>query len=99
MEFFINDMLDCAVLNSKDKNFVKSCSTFDIRVAILQIVEMMKQKIEMSNINVKVQLKGFNSYNANQLENDCSKDDHSSYYNSDDKSSAFESCGVSGHAS
>ena len=53
MDFFVNDMLDCAVLNSKDKNFVKSFSCFDIRVAIQQIVEMMKEKIEMMNIRMK----------------------------------------------
>ena len=33
MDFFVNDMLDCAVLNSKDKNFVKCFTCFDVRVA------------------------------------------------------------------
>ena len=59
MNFFVNDLLDCAVLNSRDKNFVKSFSLFDIRIAVRQVVLMMDEKVKMLNVPIEIRFVGF----------------------------------------
>ena len=40
IDYFVHDMLDYTILNKEEKNFMKTSDTFDIRVAINEIIEI-----------------------------------------------------------
>ena len=52
MDFFMNDMLDYAVLLKTDSGFIKKNENFDIRKAIEEIVSVLGSKIDMKKLLV-----------------------------------------------
>ena len=52
MDFFVNDMLDYAVLMKTDSGFIKKNENFDIRKAIEEIVSVLGSKIDMKKLLV-----------------------------------------------
>ena len=52
MEFFVNDMLDYAVLMKTESGFKKKNENFDIRIAIEEIMFVLDGKINMKNLVV-----------------------------------------------
>lgn len=48
-------MLDYAVLKKKKKNFRKNIEIFDIREAIDQVIEILKDKAEMRKLCINTQ--------------------------------------------
>lgn len=52
IDFFVHDILDYTILNKQDKCFIKHIAIFDIRIAIKELEEIMKDKIHMKSISV-----------------------------------------------
>ena len=50
MDFFVNDILDFAVLQKDVQGFIKQCSIFDVREAIQETIEILEEKARMKNI-------------------------------------------------
>ena len=59
VDFFVHDILDYTILNKDSTNFKKQISVFDIKHAVNQIIEIQEDQINMKNINIKTQYKGF----------------------------------------
>jgi len=59
IDFFVHDILDYTILNKRDTNFLKEWTTFDVREAIQQIMEIQEDKAEMKTIKVKAYYVGF----------------------------------------
>lgn len=59
IDFFVHDILDYTILNKDSTNFKKQISVFDIKHAVNQIIEIQEDQINMKNINIKTQYKGF----------------------------------------
>jgi hypothetical protein len=53
MDFFVNDMLDYAVLMKTESGFIKKNENFDIRRAIEEILFVLDGKINMKNLVVE----------------------------------------------
>ena len=53
MDFFVNDMLDYAVLMKTDSGFIKKNENFDIRNAIEEIVSVLGAKINTKKLLVE----------------------------------------------
>lgn len=62
IDHFIHDILDYTILRENDFNFIKSCSTFDIRESIDQIIQIQEDKILMKNIQIMTDFKGFGNH-------------------------------------
>ena len=45
IDYFVHDMLDYTILNKEDTSFMKTISSFDIRNAIGEIIEIQEDKI------------------------------------------------------
>ena len=58
-DFFIHDILDFTIMKEDNKNFQKHLEIFDIRDAVMQILEMMEDKIKLKNIKVSTKYRGF----------------------------------------
>ena len=58
-DFFVHDILDYTILNKEESNFIPNENIFDIRNAINQIYEILEDKMEMKNIEVNIEDKGF----------------------------------------
>ena len=59
LDYFIHSILDYSVINGKSSNFTKNIEIFDIRDCLNQIVDIMKDKAKMKNINVQQYFEGF----------------------------------------
>ena len=55
-DFFVQHMLDFAVINQKQKNFTKDLKPFDINEAIQEVVGILKEKAQAKELAVKVHL-------------------------------------------
>ena len=65
IDYFVHDILDYTLLNKESKNFTKNESTFDIRDAIEEIMDIQIDKVEFKNISVEKKFKGFDDDNYN----------------------------------
>ena len=52
IKFFVQHMLDMAVLNQKAKNFMKDISKFDLKQAINEIISILAEKIAVKQIKL-----------------------------------------------
>ena len=53
MDYFVNHMLDYAVLMKTESGFIKKRENFDIRCAIKEIMFVLDGKIKMKNLVVE----------------------------------------------
>ena len=53
MEFFVNDMLDYAVLQNSEHGFIKQMKCFDIRVAVDEILSILDRKIKIKKLTIE----------------------------------------------
>jgi hypothetical protein len=67
IDFFVHDILDYTILNKDDKTFSKNISVFNIKLAVDEIMETLYDKVSMKQINVGVELKGFEGCNKNEM--------------------------------
>ena len=44
MDFFVHDILDFALLQKDDRNFIRNFGIFDIRVAVQETIEILEMK-------------------------------------------------------
>jgi hypothetical protein len=59
IDYFVHDMLDYTILNKNEKNFMKTIESFDIRNTIDEIIEIQEDKIQMKEIEIVLNLQGF----------------------------------------
>ena len=59
IDFFVHDILDYTILNRDKKNFRKQITEFSIKEAIEEILEILEDKANMKEIEIKTQFKGF----------------------------------------
>ena len=64
MDFFVNDMLDYAVLMKTESAFVKKNENFDIREAIEEIEQVLNGKIKMKKLVVDKVFENFQGGNG-----------------------------------
>jgi hypothetical protein len=62
IDIFVHDILDYTLLNKKNKNFVKNMSTFNIKLAVEEIVNVWEDKATLKNNKVRTVYSGFDSY-------------------------------------
>lgn len=63
IDYFVHDILDYTVLKGKKENFTKNIEIFDVKEAIDQVVNMLQDKAEMKQINIKTEFFGFEHQN------------------------------------
>lgn len=65
IDFFVHDILDYTILNKDHNKFKPQNQLFDIRDAIIQIIEIQEDKARMKQINITTEYFGFeeSSYN------------------------------------
>ena len=61
IDFFIHDILDYTILNEGSKNFTKNISVFNVKHAINELMDTMSDKVKMKDLNVSIQMIGFNT--------------------------------------
>ena len=59
VDFFVHDILDFTILNKDEKNFTKNITIFEIKAAVKQINDILEDKTQMKNIDVKTRFIGF----------------------------------------
>ena len=59
IDFFVHDILDYTILNKDETNFNKNISIFSAKDTVEEIIETLKDKVEMKNINLQTQFTGF----------------------------------------
>ena len=59
IDYFVHDMLDYTVLNQDDSKFTRTITVFDVRDAINEIIEILKDKISMKNIGCEIEYLNF----------------------------------------
>ena len=59
VEFFVNDMLDYAVLQNSKHGFIKQMVCFDIQKAIQEILCILERKILIKNLTVELEYENF----------------------------------------
>ena len=59
IDFFVHDILDYAVLRSKNQKFKKNIQIFNIKEVIEEVVDILKDKAIMKNIDIQLEFKGF----------------------------------------
>mgnify|MGYP001100260242 CR=1 FL=1 len=52
MNFFVNDILDMAVLQNRTSNFAKDLKKFEIRETIQEIIDILQGKINLKNLQI-----------------------------------------------
>ena len=55
IDFFVHDILDYAVLRGKKQNFSKSIQIFNIKEAIEEVTDILKEKATMKNIDLQLE--------------------------------------------
>lgn len=61
IDFFVHDILDYSILRKKTQNFMKNIKVFDIEDAIDQIIEIVRDKLDMKNVDITTKFVGFPS--------------------------------------
>ena len=59
VEFFVNDMLDYAVLQNAEHGFIKNMTCFDIRAAVEEILSILARKIKIKKLTIEQQFENF----------------------------------------
>ena len=59
IDYFVHDILDYTVLTNDSKNFIKEITNFDLQECIIQIYEILEDKVKMKDIRLKIELIGF----------------------------------------
>ena len=60
IDYFVHDMLDYTVLTNDGGNFIKNVTSFDIRVAVEEIYQILEDKAQMKQIDIKMHYLEFN---------------------------------------
>ena len=66
IDFFVHDMLDYAILRKKKQNFRKNIQVFDIKESVQQVIEILRDKAEMKEIEMTSHFVGFLSQRVDQ---------------------------------
>ena len=59
VEFFVNDMLDYAVLQNSEAGFIKQIACFDIREGIQEILNILERKIQIKKLTIEQEFENF----------------------------------------
>jgi hypothetical protein len=59
VEFFVNDMLDYAIINNADDNFMKNITVSNINNLLGEVTDTLSDKAKMKGIKVSTRIFGF----------------------------------------
>jgi hypothetical protein len=59
IDFFVHDILDYTMLNKESMNFTKNMCVFNIKEAVLQILQIQEEKSELKSIKITTLYVGF----------------------------------------
>jgi len=59
IDFFVNDILDYTILSKNKTNFTKNIAVFNIKTAVIEIIEILHDKCTMMNLNIETKFVGF----------------------------------------
>ena len=59
VDFFVHDILDFSILSKEVDQFTKNITIFNIKEAVAEIIEILRDKTEMIKIDVKTMFEGF----------------------------------------
>ena len=66
IDFFIHDMLDFAVLTKTDEGFIRQNSTFNVKIAIQEIIAILENKIKFKRLEIKEVYENFKTQDGTQ---------------------------------